>query len=73
MTVCVYNISASAAMIGLKIVAIKSDEQGNVDMVDLKEKVEKVTQLVSGKFTPIVARKRTCLPDDYLPINLWSI
>lgn len=32
---------ASAAMVGMKVVVIKSDEKGDVDLVDLREKVEK--------------------------------
>jgi len=32
---------ASAAMVGMKIVAVKSDSEGNVDVADLKEKAEK--------------------------------
>ncbi len=32
---------ASAIIAGFKVVAIKNDQNGNIDMEDLKEKVEK--------------------------------
>jgi len=35
---------ASAAMVGMKIVAVKSDSEGNVDVTDLKEKAKKHSQ-----------------------------
>jgi glycine dehydrogenase len=35
---------ASAAMVGLKIVAVKTDKKGNVDVQDLKEKAEQHAQ-----------------------------
>ncbi len=31
---------ASAVMAGMQVVVVKSDEAGNIDIVDLKEKVE---------------------------------
>lgn len=38
---------ASAAMAGMKIVTIKCDEEGNIDMLDLKEKAEAHAQHLS--------------------------
>jgi len=39
---------ASAAMAGMKIVIVKCDDNGNVDIADLREKAEKHTQVLSA-------------------------
>ena len=45
--VCLIPVSAhgtnpaSAAMCGMKVIVVKSDEQGNIDVTDLREKAEK--------------------------------
>jgi glycine dehydrogenase len=45
--VCLIPVSAhgtnpaSAAMCGMKVVVVKSDDKGNIDLVDLTEKAEK--------------------------------
>jgi glycine dehydrogenase len=45
--VCLIPVSAhgtnpaSAAMSGMQVVVVKSDENGNIDLVDLRAKVEK--------------------------------
>ena len=46
---------ASAAMAGMKIIVVKCDEQGNVDLADLRAKARSM---------PKVWR-----PDDHLPFN----
>jgi len=38
---------ASAAMCGMKVVGIKSDSEGNVDVEDLKEKISKFAKDLS--------------------------
>ena len=39
---------ASAAMAGMKIVVVKCDENGNIDVADLKEKAEQRRQSITS-------------------------
>lgn len=39
---------ASAVMAGMKVVVVKCDDQGNIDLVDLKQKAEKYSQELAG-------------------------
>ncbi len=51
---------ASAAMAGMKIVIVKCDDNGNVDIDDLREKAEKNAAALSAL-------------DDHLPFNPWCV
>ena len=53
--VCLIPVSAhgtnpaSAVMAGMKVVVVGCDEQGNVDVADLKAKAERMTQRISRR------------------------